>query len=80
MVYLLIQIVQIKMGGGPDVQATSDKEIRWTCKLQNFWGTKEKTLWGRLLFISSSRSGVNQMLNILSTAQDIAHYKQSYAS
>jgi hypothetical protein len=45
MVYLLIQIVQNQMGGGPGVQATCDREIRWTCKLQKLLGDeKEKTL------------------------------------
>jgi hypothetical protein len=81
MVYLLIQIVQIKMGGGPDVQATSDKEIRWTLQITKLLGDeKKKNLWGGSVFISSSRRGVNQMLEIFSSAQDTALYKQSYAS
>jgi hypothetical protein len=54
------------MGGGPDVQATCDKEILARRKLQNFLGgRKEQIPWGRL------RVYIIQQMQGQSKAEDI---------
>jgi hypothetical protein len=80
MVYLLIQIVQKQTGEGLVVQPNCDREIPGRCKLRNFRGRKEKIPWGRLrVYIIQQKQGQSKVADIVA-AQDIAHFKQSYAS
>jgi hypothetical protein len=81
MVYLLIQIVQIKIGGRAWCSSNQRQRNPWTPQITKLLGDEKKKPFGEgSVFISSSRSGANQMLEIFSSAQDLALYKQSYAS
>jgi len=80
MVYLLIQIVQKQMGEDLVVQQTATEKSLDSANYKTLGDEKKKSLGEGAVFISSSRSRVNQKLRILSLPQDIAHFKQSYAS
>jgi hypothetical protein len=79
MVFLLI--IQTSIWGRADSSTKPQTKESVAQKKSETFGEKEKrTLGEGFVFISSSRSRVNQKLRILSLPQDIALYKQSYAS
>jgi hypothetical protein len=66
MVYLLIQIVQNQMGGGPVFKQPATKKSLHAANCKTFRGRKEKIPWGRLrVYIIQQKQGQSKAEDIV---------------